>query len=105
LLDPAIQAPVPAHWQVSSALFPFDNRYVPEVEWHKFIDRLHCLYTLILERAATMSELVREGISTAAIADAVTQETGDLLLVASQRRRSLELDAFDEIFCGSTLTV
>jgi hypothetical protein len=79
-------------------LFPFHSRYVGALEWKRFVQQTHVLFTLLHARTDELLELSAPGnIDLFGLADNVLCKTGDLLRLEKGSRRRIEADAFDAL--------
>jgi hypothetical protein len=87
-------------------LFPFHNRFTQRGEWLAYLERVHCLFSLLYARAEEVAELLDVGGASAIeLADRVRGEIGPLSVIPKVDRRRVALSAFDELCAASTPTV
>lgn len=76
-------------------LFPFHSRYTEVDEWHRFVERVHCLFTLVWARPEALHAAAAGRY--AAFADAIVDRTGSVLKLPAFARRPEQLRAFDHV--------
>lgn len=74
-------------------MFPFHSRYVPEQEWHSFLQLSHCVSTLIHTYPRTLSRLLEHSsIDPVAVATRTLERFSGWERLPKQDRRRVEQD-------------
>jgi hypothetical protein len=77
------------------SLFPFHSTYVGRFEWETFLQRVHCLFTLLFAVPGELGQLAKNrDFNFAKFADSLLVDVGSLFSIQKPDRRYEELNAF-----------